>query len=222
MSKSKLLAGLVAASLAVSAQAAVSITAGQIAPLRNSAGNIISAGTLGLLVVDQSNNGLLNAANTVLSANSFLGGGTDDLIINTYTATDISGSGDIGFDFSGAVINVTGNTNANDALYFVWFPTLTGSAVGTTVGGGVSYGAYTSAVKDDLADIAWVVAPDGQNVGIFSLSAALGGSPALTVSQATASLTTTGGVVIPEPSSFAVLAGLVAVGMAATRRRRAA
>ncbi len=222
MSKSKLIVGLVAVGLAVSAQAAVSITGGQIAPLRNSSGNIISAGTLGLLVIDQSSNGLLNAANTVLSANSFIGGGTDDLIVSTYLATDISGSGDIGFDFSGATINVTGNTSAGDALYFVWFPTLTASAVGTTVGGGVSYGAFTSAVKDASSDIAWVVAPDGQNVAIYAISGALGGDPALTNSQATASLTTTGGVVIPEPSSFAALAGLAAVGMAASRRRRSA
>ncbi len=222
MSKQKLAIGIVAASLAVSAQAAVSITGGLIGPLRNSAGNIISPGTLGLFVVDQSNNGLLNAANTVLSVNSFLGGGTDDLILGTYTALDIGGSGEIGFDFSGAVINISGNTSTGDNLYFVWFPTLTNSAIGTTVGGGISYGAFTSAIKDEFADIAWVVPSDGASVSIGSLSAGLGGNPALTNLQATASLTTTGGVVIPEPSSFAALAGLAAVGMAASRRRRSA
>lgn len=207
---------------ASSVNGAVTIITGQIGPLRDSAGVTIPVGSLGFLVADQGGNGLVNAGSTFLSVGSFLGGTSDDLILASFTAFDLSGEGDVGFDFSGTVFNVvagssTSATTAGDPLYFVWFPTLTSASLNTSVAGNVSYGAFTSSIRDESADTGWVVPADGQIVSIISMSSSLGGNPGLTNAQATASFVTTP---IPEPSTAVALAGAAILGFAAVRRRR--
>lgn len=201
----------------LSSFAAVTITNGAIGPLRASNGSSIAVGSVGILVADFSNNGIIDAKNTVLSVNSFVGAGSDDQILGVFTATDLDGSGHIGFDFSGTSWNYQGNFGANDQLFFLWFPSI--STVGATVGSGVSYGEFRSSSADVSADIAWIAPSDGQNVSIIAFGEVLGGSPAFSTAELTAAKITAGAA-IPEPSSFAALAGLAMLGFAGMRKRR--
>jgi MYXO-CTERM domain-containing protein len=200
---------------AVAAHAAVTITAGNIAPVLDKNGQPVAAGSRGVLVADFSNNGIVLADNTQLSVGSFIGAGVDDRILGVFAASDLSGSGDFGFDFSGVSWSYSGNFGAGDHLYFMWFPEVFTSD--SVLSQGTSYGVFRSDIKDVSADIAWVAAPDGQNVALVSLGGALGGDPGVSAAQLTASLATTA---IPEPSSFAAFAGLAVLGAVASRRRR--
>lgn len=199
--------------VSASAYSAVGIVGGQVGDTFDQSGALIANGAVGVLVADFSNNGILDARNTVLSVNSFIGGGTDDRILGVYTAS--SGN----FDFSGLTFEYTGSFNAGDHLYFLWFPSVT--TVGATVGSGVSYGSFRSDVVQAAsgADIAWVAPADG-NYTLLGITASQGGDPAVTPAALTANLITAGAA-IPEPSTAAALAASAILGFAATRRRRA-
>jgi len=149
-----------------------------------------------------------------LTANLFVGGGSDDLILGVYQ----SAGGN--FDFSGLAFSYSGNFGAGDPLYFLWFPTI--NQFNATVGGGVSYGSFTSATAQTLtgAEIGWTAPADG-NYTLLALTLSQGADPteAISPSLLKANLTTAGAA-IPEPSSFAALAGFGMLGFAAIRKRR--
>jgi hypothetical protein len=200
--------------IASASYADVSINIGQIGELRNSAGSVIDVGSLGILVADQSNNGVLNAFQTTLMTGQFVGAGSDDRILGVYSAVNV-GSGAVGFDFSSTTWTYSGSFGQNDNLYFLWFPTI--SVGGSQVSAGTQYGQFRSDTKDDGGDIAWVAPADGSSNSIYSLTAALGGSPAVSNVEFTATLTA-----VPEPSSYAALLGACSLGFGLLRRRKRA
>jgi len=214
MNRSISLLSLISFSTGLS-HAAVTIIGGSIGPILDQTGSPVQLGAVGVLVADFSNDGVLNPFGTTLNVNSFVGNGTDDRILGVFSALDLSGAGDIGYDFSGVSWEYGGAFGAGDRLHFLWFPSVT--TFGSIVSGGLAYGSFTSDLVDVSATNNWIAAPDGQNVSVVAFGASIGGSPSFPSSAFTATLTA-----IPEPSSFAALAGLAVLGMVATRRRRSA
>lgn len=210
----KLAITLSALALTASSYAAVGIVGGQIGDLFTSSNALIPNNSIGIVVADFSNNGVLDPLGTTLTANQFIGGGSDDMILGVYQS---SGGN---FDFSGLTFSYSGSFGAGDRLYFLWFPTI--NQLNATVGAGVSYGSFRSDVAQTLsgAEIAWIAPADG-NYTLLALTASLGADPSEALDPATLRATlTTAGAAIPEPSSFAAAAGLAMLGFAGMRKRR--
>jgi len=97
---------------------------------------------------------------------------------------------------------------AQSNLMIRWFPTLTSNA--TAPGFATFYGQY--GVADDAA---WVAPAAGGALSYFLLTVSAGGSLAEAVGQANLA------TAIPEPSTYAALLALAALGFVAYRRRAA-
>jgi hypothetical protein len=117
-------------------------------------------------------------------------------------------------------LNFTGNWGQNDAISLLWFPTLTTS--NDALVGGASYGLYTNSSAIDGSG-AWITPADGSsnyNLLFYTTNGEQLAAGSNSPSSGRATLTVTGAA-IPEPSSFAALAGFAVLGLAASRRRRA-
>ena len=112
------------------------------------------------------------------------------------------------FDASLAGIVLDASIVAGKSIAIYWFPSLTVASAAPTAG--AAYGTFT--------DASWVIPADGSTVSFPFETVAIGGS--LPDSAGVASLTIAGSV-IPEPSTYAALAGVAVLGLAALRRRRA-
>lgn len=215
--KTKVITTFAMLTAVVSSWSAVTIDIGNVGIMRDNLGTMVTSGSVGLIVADTDGNGLVNAYNTTLTAGLYLAGGTSDLILGVYQATDLSGSSENGFDFSSLTFSYSGSFGQGDNLWLVWFPTVT--VVDSIVGSGVSYGTFRTALPDTnlaLSDsIGWVAPTDGSISQIVSVSASLGGNPAPSDSSLTASLTTA----VPEPATWALLAGSLTTVMVLRRRR---
>lgn len=204
-----------AGSLYCAANAAVTINF-SVDSVYTSAGAAVPTTGLGLIIADTTGDGFgqINAGS--ISVGSLLG--SSDLVV---FSADFSTFGTDGVWFVAATdLSFSNSWNGNDKLAFVWFPTLTSGS--STVQNGLEYGL--------LADASWVTPSDGgSNENTYQIISSGGngffGANAntlqLTNSQAR-SILSVGGVAIPEPSSFAALAGLGILGVVATRRRRSA
>jgi hypothetical protein len=161
-------------------------------------------GTIVQLIVSRGDNIF-----TAPTPDSFTGNSPDDLILETFTVN--SGPG-----FFAEPVNFTlsGTLGPNDRLLLRWFPTL---LAGTSApGGGAEYGEFrTDTVQSDPdgSDIAWFVPSDGSIVGLNFLTENQGGSNPEVAGIANFT-------VIPEPSTYALLAvGIAAIGIVRRRRK---
>jgi hypothetical protein len=175
----------------------------------------IGAGVVGILVADEGTTaGIVDPVNTVLSVGNYLGGTSDDRIIGTFTSiSSVAGQGN-GFQKDFTALTYSGNFNAGDKLYLLWFPTIT--TVGATVGAGQTYGSYRTDAVDVAsgANIAWIAPSDG---GTYNMSAYLDSiysGSGVTAADFTASQVTA----VPEPSIYG-LVGVGAVGLILFRAR---
>lgn len=139
----------------------------------------------------------------------------DDRIIASFSV-DAGTSGVAGGTVAALIIpdySTFAGFTLGDSLMLRWFPSLT---IGATQPGITSYGSYRTDSILDGSNIAWIAPADAGGTWTLSvISVDFGGSTSN--AMMTASL-----VVIPEPSSFAALAGLAVLGVVATRRRRSA
>ncbi len=99
---------------------------------------------------------------------------------------------------------------AGYALMIQWFPTLSSAA--STPGYSTPYGQYST-----NNDATWLVPASGSSLVYTFNTVSAGGSASNSLGMA--SLTTTA---IPEPSTYAGIAGVLALGFAAYRRRQKA
>lgn len=172
----------------------VNVNLSGVAPnLNDSGGSPVPDDRLALLIVDT---GTMGASSSVvlssgtLTPGAFLGT-SDDYLVAT---------GSVQFDsFLGSPTYSFSSVNANDPaladgdyFYVAWFPTVVDSA--TSLSGGESYG--LTRASD------WELPASGSVTG----SSAPGGNANLTV--------------VPEPQSFAMVAGILGLGLALIRRRR--
>lgn len=204
------------------AQATITLTA-DYGALFQFNGSQIPVGSLGILVADTGvSSGIVDPVNTVLSQGNFLGGSSDDLILGVFSSINLTpiGGTNVGFQFE-LEATYSGNFNAGDKLYLLWFPTI--STLGSTVGAGVSYGAYRSDTPNLPSGAtpvtgAFIAPADGSLVNISALfngpNDIAPGSP-VTQADFTANLTT-----VPEPSAVALF-GIAALSITLFRRRRA-
>lgn len=203
--------------LCTAATASVTLV-GEVGALRNSSGVEVAPGAVAVIIADFSNNGIGDLFNTVLAANSFVGGGTDDKILHVGAISAVNGFSSYSFS---ATFEYGGLFGPNDNLYVAWFPSI--NLIGSTVGGAVSYGLYRTSLIDTNSgsEIGWVAPPDGGAYNIAAYDNTIAPGAIATPAALTANLVTAGAP-IPEPSAAAVLGGLIALGAVATRRRRAA
>lgn len=162
-----------------------------------------------LLVSDTTGDGFGLARPGSLASGGFIDG-ADDLILGR--AYVFSEDGNVFGQGAVNNLSLTGNWGTGDRLGVYWFTGLDGSA--TTLSAGTSYGYYSvlSGEEGDDSD-PWLTPTDGFTVGVQFLNGAYGPHDA---SLFRSTLT-----VVPEPAAYAALAGLLALGLALRRQRRA-
>lgn len=116
------------------------------------------------------------------------------------------------------VFSYSGNFGAGDQLLAVVYPTLTMASLNP---GNNTAGFYfrTAAIIDG-SDIAWVAPSDGSSYSLFAYTSDLGGS--LPADQFTSGALATGGqgfTTVPEPTTWALLAGSLTTVIVLRRRR---
>jgi len=209
MNTSLKIAALAVVSAASSALASVTIDISGGA-LFNSAGAPLADGSLLYAVSSASNVFPTGAdASTSISVGDFTFG--DNVLLGS-TVVDSGVAGPGTFDLILSGLNLSGGVSAGNHIALFWIPTFSGSSTSNTAAliKGVSYGVYV--------DPTWTVPAEGATVGYAVETVFIGGSIADSLTKATQLV---GGSAIPEPSSFAALAGFAVLGLAASRRRRA-
>lgn len=198
----------------------------QTANLRTSGGSIIPNNTTIILVSDTDgfSSPYLAGAGlsqellglTLAAGNTF---GTGGKILNVLGATDLSGSGDFGYNasqvFDLATLGLTGGAGTSGTdLALLWFPGLTGTGAQTLLDG-QSYGFYRSDVADvgSGGTFTFNMPSDGFSESIYALDTTLGGGIPTSAFNAAGTVGA-----IPEPSrSMLAFIGLIAL---IGRRRR--
>lgn len=190
--------------------------------LRTSSGTIIPTNTTLILVSDTngfSSTGTLSQEllGVSLTAGTTFGNGSK--ILSVIGASDLSGSGDIGYNanqvFDLAALGLTGGAGTTGTdLAILWFPGLTGTGA-ATLANGQSFGYYRSDVVDSGSGGTWTfnMPADSTSQSIYALDSNLGGG--IAPSTFNAAYTVSG---VPEPSRI-LLAGLGLVGLVMRRRR---
>jgi len=170
-------------------------------------------GSLVLLVADTSGNGS--------GFGSITGGQNIDvgsIIAGHDLVVDQEGLSADGLLFASPSLTTFSNWVSGDPLAIYWIPSLTPGA--TTVAGSVDYGLYTSSVVSG-GSAAWITPNDGDSYPPIYFSTNNGDlGPSNAPSDAGfASMMTTP---IPEPSVYALLGGLTAMGVALRKRKQTA
>lgn len=226
--KLKYIASLILVALCAQ-QASATVTLDiQTASLRTSGGAIIPNDTTIILVSDTDgfSAAYLNGSGlsqellglTLATGNTF---GTGGKILNVLGATDLSGSGDFGYNasqvFDLATLGLTGGAGTSGTdLALLWFPGLTGTGA-QSLADGQSYGFYRSDSidGDSGGSFSFNMPSDGFAESIYALDTSLGGGIATSAFNAGG---TVGVGAIPEPSrSMLACIGLIAL---IGRRRR--
>ena len=162
--------------------------------------------TTGLVILAASTTDLVFGSPTVTA---FFSG--DDIELKRWDFSTGTGTPGQFSDFTGS-LTFTGSWNANDPLQLYWFPTLTVSA--STPGSGTPYGLYRDPTGVDGSAV-WTTPADGTlsyNIKFFTQDF---NPTAFNISSTgNASLT-----VVPEPSAYATVFGIVClIGAVASRR----
>jgi hypothetical protein len=193
--------------MALSASAAVTISFNADS-LRDSSGTVAPTSTLAFLLADAGNDGFGSIIAESINQYDVLASG--DTVVARFDFSTFATPGVISESVSG--IDLTNFASGNQ-LAIVWMPGLTTAE--TTVGASQSYGLLTDASwvapSDGGTSLAYQVISDTNNFFFASSPTTL----SVTDAQSQASFTTP----VPEPSAFAAIAGLLALGFVALRRR---
>jgi hypothetical protein len=215
-----LLSAALAAGVAHAQQVDLQLAAGQ---LLDQPGTALADNSLVLLVVDTGSSSgspdlsfssSLNVGSS-LTAGSFLNN-SYEIIGTSVTETDGGTMGTVSLD-TGAITLNSGpyaSVSAGQSVAVIWFSDLNGSS--TTLTAGAHYGVYTTGSPADGSDSWTVLLPTQQNGNglLFLTTSYAGGSndPSLAVASDMSA--------VPEPSTWALLAGVAALGFAVIQRRR--
>jgi hypothetical protein len=163
----------------------------------------IGAGFIGILVADEGTTpGIASALDTILNVGNYLGGSSDDRIIGlTTSVANVAATGYSGFQQDFTSLSYSGNFNAGDKLYLLWFPTI--SVAGSTVGDAVSYGVYRTDTINVAsgANIAFIAPADNNLYDMSAYLDSIAPGSGVTPAQFTASAVTA----VPEPSACMLL-----------------
>jgi len=203
MKKLFVLGILVLSSLAtVSASITINLGGGNI--YSTSTATLAPPGSLIQIVASTADNIFTDPTST-----SFTGGSADDVVIASFVIN--AGLGSPGTFAQAIIFNLSATLTTGDLLLLRWFPTLTIADATGAPPAGTPYGQFRTDAVENFSDIAWVVPADNSIVSLNFLTLAQGGTRP--ESDGVAKFT-----VIPEPSTYALLAVGLAV-VAFSRRR---
>ncbi len=143
------------------------------ANLQDASGNLAPSNSVAVLVVDTGNNGFSDAqVGFALGAGATWG--TDDKVVAVWDLRDSLGcSGNSGGGLCAeAVVSHTNGIAYGQQLQLYWFPSLT---LASNVLGNTQYGKYSDLVGLDGSDV-WTMPTEGNYLGLWFITAALGGS----------------------------------------------
>jgi hypothetical protein len=142
------------------------------------------------------------------SPTSFTGDSSDDLVLASFAVNQ-----EPGVFLQDIVFSLSGTLGTGDHLLLRWFPTLTTSS--SEPGAGTQYGEFRSDFIENNSTTNWTVPADGQTHDLNFITMSLGGSRP--DSEGAANL-----AVIPEPTTYALLAtGLGALALVRRRNKAA-
>ncbi len=187
--------------------------------LSNSSNVGIPDGSAIFLVVDTTGAGFALPKLGAVSVGSAWGGSSHNFVAETYSAngaafnSNANDAGAVSFNTNAYPYSTVAGMGANQHLGLFWFPTLGYNASSISIIGGDTYG-YFDFSSTGSGAASWITPPDG-NFGIFFTI-----NTPNAVSFGTGNDIVNYGVVVPEPSTFALLGGISAMGLALLRRRR--
>jgi hypothetical protein len=144
---------------------------------------------------------------TAPTPDSFTGNSPDDLVLASFFVNV-----EPGLFLQDIIITFSGTLGPGDQLLLRWFPTLT--SAGSGPGAGTQYGQFRTELIENNSTINWNLPPDGQTHDLQFVTMALGGTRS--EAEGAANL-----VVVPDPSTYALMAvGLVGLVIANRRRKQ--
>lgn len=196
--------------LSVASSAFASIQFSGTAILNSGAGTIWDSGTLAVYVVDTNNDGFAASSTGVLSVGDSVTAGSafgsaDDLVLFT---VGTQGNNSTIAVVGGGTFNVPSGAVTNDNFAIFVFDDETSAATQLTTAG--TYGFFTS---QGIGSGDWDLPADGETWGFQS-------SPSGSNFQQLSGVTGGSLSVVPEPSSFALLAGVFGLAWIGVRRRK--
>ncbi|MFA6288053.1 MAG: hypothetical protein WC661_11775 [Opitutaceae bacterium] len=203
-----LLLGLLAASALRAQSVTINFVSGH---LYDDSGVLLPTNNLVLLIADTSGNGFgALLPGSTLNAGDFLN--SDDQILGRAL---ILGNGTGSATGSATTIPLASapytTLTSGDPIALIWFSMLTGSS--TVISSGNTYGLFSNPSLTATVDgDPWVIPSSGSTIDLNFKTLAASGTHAETAAYATLTA-------IPEPATYAALAGLFALTLAAVRRR---
>jgi hypothetical protein len=175
-------------------------------------GNIVIPDGAAVFIVAATSGGFSNpVAGNYTPGSSWTVGGNTDLVI--YAVGSETESGEQGVVDSNPTLTLGNGWVAGDQLALYWFPSITYSALGTVLTNGTGFGTFnSSSTGDDAPD--WVTPPNGSSD--WNLLYLTPGGNLLGPGNDVGKFGTIGAV--PEPSTFALIGGVLALGLVLRRR----
>jgi hypothetical protein len=196
--------------------------------LSNSSNVGIPDGSAIFLIVDKNNTGFVLPTAGALSVGSAWGGSSDNFVAETYSANGVAqnGAGSAGsviLTSNGYSYSTVSGMGPNQHLGLFWFPADSYNASSITLSGGDTFGYFDfnsvgtgTGSAPTLGASTWITPADTSFGVFFTIN-----TPNAINEEPGNDVVTYGTIAVPEPSTFGLLGGVSALGLAFYRRRLA-
>lgn len=179
----------------------------------------LTFGSLGVFVVDISGEGFagLSSSSDFLGETPVVGssfGNSNTIVMSISEAIDFGGSSGFTFGLQSFDFGAIGASTGSQ-LGFYFFESYDSTSQPISLG--VDYGFFRSDVisTENGSDIAWLVPPPATNNNLFAFGDSFNPLSSISDAELTAGFT-----VVPEPSTYAAIVGLMALALVGYRRFR--